>query len=218
MKKQFKKTVIINRAVPGSGKTTLSRNITVACEKAGLSVANHSTDDFFMENNRYRFNIAKLHNYHLCNLMLFEKSLRNNVDVVICDNTNIMPWQSRPYTNLARASGYQIIFFNLSPRELEKHVAAQKITPQKPDAHGVPEHILANFIRDFNLYSPLLNKNNAVNAAVHYDYKWNQRERSTEICGTATHFELDHLVNIEPHEYHLAKESIGERFINLIAA
>ena len=124
MEKQFRKTVIINRAVPGSGKTTLSCNITDACKKAGLSVANHSTDDFFMEDNRYCFKAAKLHNYHLCNLMLFERSLRNNIDVVICDNTNIMPWQSRPYIDLARAYGYQIIFFNLSPRELEKHVAA----------------------------------------------------------------------------------------------
>lgn len=164
MEKQFKKTVIINRAVPGSGKTTLSRNITDACKKAGLSVANHSTDDFFMEDNRYCFNIAKLHNYHLCNLMLFERSLRNNIDVVICDNTNIMPWQSRPYTDLARAYGYQIIFLNLSPRELEKHVAAQRVTPQKPNAHGVPANVLANFIRDFNLYSPLLDKNNAINS------------------------------------------------------
>lgn len=165
MEKQFKKTVIINRAVPGSGKTTLSRNITDACKKAGLSVANHSTDDFFMEDNRYCFKAAKLHNYHLCNLMLFEQSFRNNIDVVICDNTNIMPWQSRPYTDLARAYGYQIIFLNLSPRKLEKHVAAQRVTPQKPDAHGVPANVLTNFIRDLNLYSPLLDKNNAINSA-----------------------------------------------------
>ena len=73
MKKQFKKTVIINRAVPGSGKTTLARCITRAFENAGFSVANHSTDDFFMVDNQYCFRSSKLHNYHLWNLMLFER-------------------------------------------------------------------------------------------------------------------------------------------------
>ena len=47
-KPHFARTVIMNRAVPGSGKTSLSRCITDAIRAAGLTIANHSTDDYFM--------------------------------------------------------------------------------------------------------------------------------------------------------------------------
>ena len=53
MKKQFKKTVIINRAVPGSGKTTLARCINSVLKNAGLSIVSHSTDNFFMQGNQF---------------------------------------------------------------------------------------------------------------------------------------------------------------------
>ena len=53
---KYCKTVLINRAVPGSGKTTFSRNIYNAVRGAGLSIAVHSTDEYFMVGNRYVFN------------------------------------------------------------------------------------------------------------------------------------------------------------------
>ena len=68
MNMPFVKTVIINRAVPGSGKTTIARCITNALQDAGLQVANHSTDEFFMHDGRYCFDISKLHDYHQENL------------------------------------------------------------------------------------------------------------------------------------------------------
>ena len=40
------KTVLINRAVPGSGKTTFAKNIFAVVSSAGLSIAVHSTDEF----------------------------------------------------------------------------------------------------------------------------------------------------------------------------
>ena len=66
MKASFVKTVIINRAVPGSGKTTIARCITQALRSVGLQVINHSTDEFFMHDGRYCFDISKLHKYHQC--------------------------------------------------------------------------------------------------------------------------------------------------------
>ena len=41
------KTVLINRAVPGSGKTTFAKNIFATVSGAGLSIAVHSTDEYF---------------------------------------------------------------------------------------------------------------------------------------------------------------------------
>ncbi len=216
MEKRFTKTVIINRAVPGSGKTSLSRCITDAIRAAGMTIANHSTDDFFMMDGRYCFDLNKLSRYHHWNRLSFEQSLRRGINVVICDNTNLQPWQTEPYTDLARRYGYQIIFLNLTPRELWKHVAAQQVTSEKPDAHGVPEARLAEFISDFNEYDELLDPTAAVDPGRHHHYIWNQRKLCPEPFGPASHFDLDHLVSVRPDEYHDAKNHIGADFLELI--
>ena len=216
MNKKFKKTVIINRAVPGSGKTTLSRCINSTLANAGLSIISHSTDDFFMQGNRYCFDIRKLHQYHQQNLHNFRRSLARGVDVVICDNTNLVPWQAEPYTHAARDYGYQVIFLNLPPRELYKHIQAQKVTPEKPDAHQVPEECLIRFIRDFNNYNPLLSQENTVDPQHHHHFVWNQKKYCPERVGQAEHFDLDYLVTVYPDEYHTAKDYIGDNFLQLI--
>ena len=46
LKEEGMKTVLINRAVPGSGKTTFAKNIFAVVSSAGLSIAVHSTDEF----------------------------------------------------------------------------------------------------------------------------------------------------------------------------
>ncbi|GMB93879.1 hypothetical protein NHP200010_16140 [Helicobacter bizzozeronii] len=69
------KLVIINRAIPGSGKTTLTKNIKETLENHGYSVAIHSTDEFFMEGERYAFELEKLGAYHQENQEQFVKSL-----------------------------------------------------------------------------------------------------------------------------------------------
>jgi len=105
MKKNIIKTVIINRAVPGSGKTTISKSIMRHLKAKGLSLSIHSTDDFFMIDGKYYFDITKLYEYHLLNIRNFEHSLQNKTDIVICDNTNIAPWQTKLYSDLARFHG-----------------------------------------------------------------------------------------------------------------
>ena len=41
---------------------------------------------------------------------------------------------------------------------------AQKVTPEKPDAHEVPESTMRKHIADFNNYNELLDKNSVVPA------------------------------------------------------
>ena len=218
MNMPFVKTVIINRAVPGSGKTTIARCITNALQDAGLQVANHSTDEFFMHDGRYCFDISKLHDYHQENLKNFIADLKRGTDIVICDNTNLQPWQTAPYTDSARKYGYKIIFLNLTPRELYKHVQAQLVTPEKPDAHGVPEERLAEFIDDFNTYNPLLDRTAVVDSNCHFHYQWDNSFLRPVAIGAAQHFDLDDVVTVEPHEYHEAKQNIGKLFVDLVCA
>ena len=218
MKVPFCKTVIINRAVPGSGKTTIARNITATLQAAGLQVVNHSTDEFFMINGRYCFDINRLNEYHQRNIENFVTDLKKGTDIVICDNTNLQPWQTAPYTDNARKYGYKVIFLNLTPRELYKHVQAQLVTPEKPDAHGVPEERLAEFIEDFNTYNSLLEKTSPIDRQRHFHYSWDNNYLRPVAIGTAKHFDLDEVITIEPHEYHEAKRDIGKRFVDLICA
>lgn len=218
MKASFVKTVIINRAVPGSGKTTIARCITQSLQSAGLQVVNHSTDEFFMYDGRYCFDISKLHEYHQQNLKNFIADLQRGTDVVICDNTNLQPWQTAPYTDNARKYGYRIIFLNLTPRELHKHVQAQMVTPEKPDAHGVPEDRLAEFIEDFNTYNSLLDKKAPIDSKRHFHYQWDNQSLRPIATGSAQHFDLDDIITVEPQEYHQAKQIIGQQFISLVRA
>ncbi len=52
-----KKFVIINRAVPSSGKSTISRIISEGLAKMGYIMKIHSTDEYFMFDGKYVFDI-----------------------------------------------------------------------------------------------------------------------------------------------------------------
>ena len=214
----IKKTVIINRAIPGSGKTTIINCILHKLKNNDINVAIHSTDKYFMVGNRYVFDIAKLYQYHQKNLLEFEKSISKKLDVVICDNTNIAPWQTEVYTELARRYNYQILVITLDPRELEKHVASQKVTPQKPDAHEVSEDILKTMIKEYYIYDDLLNPRILINEDKHLQYKWDTATHTKTITGTAKHFDSDYIIRILPNEYKNLQQTIGTKILKFIEA
>jgi len=211
-----KKTVIINRAVPGSGKTTITNCIITDLKKNNISVSIHSTDEYFMVKDRYIFEVEHLGKYHQKNLEEFTKSIENSNNVIICDNTNIAPWQIEPYTILARKHGYQIIVLTLDPRELEKHVASQQVTPEKPDAHAVDEEILKRMIVEYNLFDDLLNPRIIIDPQKHIHYEWDDKEMKTVKRGVAKHFDLDYLIRILPYEYQETQKKIGQIILSLI--
>ncbi len=212
----MQKTVIINRAVPGSGKTTITNRIVNTLEENGINVVVHSTDKYFMIENRYIFEIDKLYEYHQKNLIEFTKSIEKNIDVIICDNTNIAPWQTEAYTKLARENGYQIIYITLDPRELMKHVESQKVTHEKPDAHEVGQDVLKNMIKEYHLYDDLLNPNILIDENKHAHYVWDTDKNKKNVIGVAKHFDSDFIIRILPDEYRYVQLVIGNKILNLI--
>lgn len=212
----MKKTVIINRAVPGSGKTTITSRIVEHLKNKGATVSIHSTDEYFMVDGRYVFEIEKLGTYHAKNLTEFEKSLENGVDVAICDNTNIAPWQSEPYATLARKHGYQIIIITLDPRELHKHVESQKVTPQKPDAHGVGKEVLEQMIAEYHHFDDLLNPRIVIDPKRHLHFRWDEEKKEKVCVGVAKHFDADMVIRILPNEYKEIQETIGKTILGLL--
>lgn len=210
------KTVVINRAVPGSGKTTITNCILKKLKEASLSTTVHSTDNFFMKNNRYIFNLEKLNDYHNKNLELFKKSVKKKIDVIICDNTNIAPWQTEPYTKLARENGYQILIITLEPRELDKHIQSQQVTEEKPHAHGVEEEILKNMIDEYYQFDDLLNKEIIIDEKKHIHYIWDRCRNKKIKLGIAKHFDSDYIIRVLPNEYKKMQEEIGLKVLKLV--
>lgn len=211
MSTEYSPTVLINRAVPGSGKSSFARNILATMEREGVSVRVHSTDDYFMVDRRYVFDINKLGEYHRRNLEAFKASLSEGTGLVILDNTNEHPWETRPYTDAARAVGYRILFLNFLPRSLEEHLAAQQVTPEKPDAHQVPADSLREHIADFLAHNDLLRPSAVPDPARHADYRWNETSQTLVRLNTpVVPFDFDDVIVVQPEDYHVLKEKIGE--------
>lgn len=211
------KTVIINRAVSGSGKPTLSRCVTDALRKRGISVAVHSTDDFFLKDGRYVFNLEKLNAYHAKTLANFTTDVRKGTDVVICDNMNLLPWQAQPYTDAARQYNYRIIFLNFLPRKIEKHLAAQVVTKEKPDAHGLSRELLERFIQNFNDYNDLLDPNTPRDIRRHHKFVWNDIDKKAMDTGElAPYFDTDAVITIHPDKYRHMKKKLADIVLGII--
>lgn len=216
MESKVIRTVIINRAVPGSGKTTITNCIVNELKEKNINVAIHSTDEYFMVGNKYMFDIEKLNTYHQKNLLEFKKSINDEIDVIICDNTNIAPWQTEAYTQLAREYQYQILIITLNPRELKKHVESQKVTKEKPDAHGVEEDILKTMMQEYEVYDDLLNPNILIDESKHLHYVWDEENNKKVSVGLAKHFDNDMVIRILPNEYIAVQERIGKTILTII--
>lgn len=197
------KLVIINRAVPGSGKTTALKTIEIALKEDGLDIqkdfATHSTDSFFMVGEKYNFDVKKLNDYHKQNEEEFEFSLNKGISVVVCDNTNILPWQCEIYTNLARKYGYKIAFLNIEPKSIEEHVETQKVTPKNPGAHQVSKDILERNIEEWRIYNDLFKNGERthINPLRHRHFKWDDENMCRKDTGEmAKHFDCDYLISL----------------------
>ena len=211
------KSVIITRAVPGSGKTTITNCIVNSLHKTGLSTKVCSTDEYFMQNGRYCFDITKLGENHAKNLIAFEEGLKLNTQLVVCDNTNILPWQTEDYSNVARKYGYSVILLNMTPRAIEEHVKTQIVTEQKPDAHGVEKEVIERFVADFWNYNSLTIKNSKIDPIKHKNYYWDSKsQRRIESSTQCKHFDYDKLIVIEPHEYRPVQKTIGLDVLNYV--
>lgn len=134
-------TVVINRGISGSGKSTFSRILKSLCDEAGLTFACHSTDEYFMVDGKYEFDQKKLGYYHTLNKTAFSKSVEDGIDIVICDNTNLRQREYKPYlasANDHKADTIAVVFY---PDDYDKHV--------ERNTHGVPEEVILRMMSTF---------------------------------------------------------------------
>lgn len=100
-----KKSLILLRGLPGSGKTTLAK---ILSENNTYPV--FSVDDYFTneDTGEYIFNFQNNHlAYKQCEA-LTKDAMQQNIPKVIIHNTFTMDWELEPYFKLASRYDYQL--------------------------------------------------------------------------------------------------------------
>lgn len=215
----YHRLVIINRGIPGSGKSTLSKWMKQGLNSRGLSVSIHSTNDYFMCEGRYVYECAKQSYYHKLNEEAFRSDLEAGVDVVICDNTNLLPWQSQAYTIAARRFHYRVLFLNCLPREFEQHLVLQQVTEENPGAHCVPEEVMRRFLDDFHAHNDLLSRDAVRDCRRHHVRVWNSIEQKVMDMGEPSQcFDGDAVLTISPEHFEEYRTSLADRVWEVMTA
>lgn len=212
------KLVLINRAVPGSGKTTIARCIHAAMTARGLGVTVHSADDFFLSpRNTYDFDPGLLAAHHARCLAEFRASLAVGTPLVVCDNTNLSPWQAEPYSTAARAAGYRVVLLDFAPRALTDHVRAQQVTPEKPDAHGVSEGTLREMIAEYHDQGKFLDPAYLAKPAIDRRPWWNPETLLVELTDEILRpYDADSVLHVLPDQYVQAQTEVPARLLALM--
>lgn len=125
----------IMRGVPGSGKSTVAREL--ACQPEVI----FSTDNYFYKEGKYCFDPTLLASYHEKNLRGFTRAIEDGFESVVCDNTNVKHEHYEPYARVAREAGYLVVIVTLP--HPDPHVAAMR------NKHKVPEYSIKKMIANW---------------------------------------------------------------------
>ncbi|KAM4707712.1 LOW QUALITY PROTEIN: NEDD4-binding protein 2 [Discoglossus pictus] len=116
------KVLMLLRGAPGSGKTTLARQI-LQHNPVGCIL---STDDYFKKDGQYHYDPNCLGEAHAWNHKRAKEAFEKGISPIIIDNTNLQGWEMKPYVSLAVQHKYKVMFrepstrWKFNPKELEK--------------------------------------------------------------------------------------------------
>ncbi|XP_068216199.1 NEDD4-binding protein 2-like [Palaemon carinicauda] len=137
--KRGEKIVVLMRGLPGSGKSSLAREI------KGYSGVVLSTDDYFVDKKgRYIYEPSKISEAHSWNKNRARKMLREMKSPIIIDNTNLQAWEMKPYVQLALHNGYEIDI--LEPETPWKYAVKELA---KKNSHGVPKEKIKEMLERY---------------------------------------------------------------------
>jgi predicted kinase len=125
------------RGCSGSGKSTLAKTLA-----PGAKVM--STDDFFMKQGRYLFDVKKLGKAHGWNQKRAQKAARSGQTPLVIDNTFTRAWEARAYVESALENGYRI---KLREPNTPWKFNAKELA--RRNSHGVSEAIIRKQISHY---------------------------------------------------------------------
>jgi predicted kinase len=142
-------TLYILRGVPGSGKSTFVRN-----NLQGKNFRVFSTDDRFTNYDQEwkemieTKDFSRLGEYHRKNLDLATEAMQMGVENVVIDNTNLTPWEPKPYVEAGLKYGYEIEFVNIPVSGTPEELAERNV-------HNVPLASIERMIKKYEQYPTL---------------------------------------------------------------
>jgi len=138
-----KRIAYILRGLPGSGKSTIARELAA---KADAVIC--STDNYFYDaDGNYTFAPDLLSVNHKKNKEEFERACKLGREVVICDNTNTRKWEYDYYVKVAEQYGYQVHILIVGNPKDPAHVEECI----KRNIHGVPAETIRRMSDRFEL-------------------------------------------------------------------
>jgi predicted kinase len=118
------KKIMILSGIPGSGKSTFTREFCLNNEAVVVSA-----DHFFEKDGEYRFDRRFLGDAHGECLRRFVESVKANQPIILVDNTNLTLIDIAPYYAVGRAFGYDVTI---------KTFLVDEETSFKRNVHSVP--------------------------------------------------------------------------------
>lgn len=129
--------IILMRGLPGSGKSTITKEIIKKFPNFYVA----SADYFFIDaNGQYKFDPKLIKDAHIwCKKSVYE-ALKNK-NFVIVDNTNTTEWEMEPY--LRMANEFDIVLYTYIVPEFDVDVCYNR------NSHGVPKDTIEKMLKRF---------------------------------------------------------------------
>lgn len=134
------------QGVPGSGKSTYVRLLsdrlkaeTLSTDEDWATVSIRSTDDYrYGECGHYFHDVEQNALFHRKTQQDAADDMRNGVNYVVVDNTNIERWQAEPYIMLAKIYDYDVDVIRIDPGL----AVAKKRNATRSIERRVPDHVI----------------------------------------------------------------------------
>lgn len=131
-----RKIMYILRGPSGSGKSTKAKQL-------GIDGITLSTDDFWMKDGKYIFDINRIAEAHQWNQQRTREYLKKGISPIIIDNTNIEAWECKVYVHLAQQYGYQVQLIPIQVQNTAEELAQK-------NKHGVPAEAIQKMIDKYD--------------------------------------------------------------------
>lgn len=131
-----KPAVVVLRGIPGSGKSTLGREIAALCaQRTDASCAIVSADTYFVGPRGYVFDVKRIGKAHdECKRQFDDALMRASgaPRIVVVDNTHTQQWEYAHYVDRARALGSRVAVLEMHCQDL-----ATCVRMAQRNSHGV---------------------------------------------------------------------------------
>lgn len=112
-------SLILLRGLPGSGKTTLAKELSENGKYPVFSVDDYFTDS---KTDEYKFEFDKNYlAYKQCEENT-KRSMQNGIAKIFLDNTFTLEWEIEPYFKLASEFNYKIFVVTVENRHKNKNI------------------------------------------------------------------------------------------------